>query len=155
MKGNKKQKIMFFTGLLFVALILLATLTLIIALNNMQGQEKTIKTVELEAKQPQVEKPTKPSLERSEWTLEVLNGSGIAGAATKISRTLESLGYKVIKTGNAKDDTYTTIHVLIDKAMMDQAELLLADLKDTLPTATLSGELTDSTASARIIIGKE
>lgn len=39
---------------------------------------------------------------------------------------------------------------------MDESELLLSDLnKNELDIASVSGELKDSTASARIIVGKD
>src|SRR3972149_11930598 len=39
-------------------------------------------------------------LNREEITLEVLNGSGVAGAAGKTAREFEDLGYIIVKTGN-------------------------------------------------------
>lgn len=153
---GKKQKILFLGGILFVALILLTTVTIVVALNNILGQEKTIKTVELEVRKPQVEKESKPTLDKSKWTFEVLNGLGVAGAALSAAKKLEGLGYTVIKIGNADKQTFTLTELSVVKDKFDQAEFLLEDLKTEFPTATLSGELTsDSTASARIIVGKE
>lgn len=152
---GKKQKITFLAGILFVALILLSTATIILTFNNMLGQEKIIKTVELEVRKPQAEKDSKPTLDKSEWTFEVLNGSGVAGAALNAAKKLESLGYKVIIIGNADEQTFTLTELSVAKDKFDQADLLLEDLQAEFPSATLSGELTDSTASARIILGKE
>jgi hypothetical protein len=104
---------------------------------------------------PVVEQETKVELNRADWQFEVLNGSGVPGAAKKIAKKLEVLGYKVVKTGNADNQSYPTTQLFVSESMTDQAELLLADLNSELNIASVSGELKDSTASARIVIGKE
>lgn len=111
--------------------------------------------MELEVKTPKV-KEQKTTFDKSEWVFEVLNGSGVAGRAGKAAQKLESLGYIVIEIDNADKQTYTLTEVSVIKDKLDQAEILLEDLQTKFPSATLSGEFaTDSTASARIIIGSE
>ncbi len=98
---------------------------------------------------------TKPALDKSEWSLEILNGSGITGAAKKVADKVQSLGYPVIKTGNADKETYRETEILVKKELKDKIDLVIADLKDTVKIASVAGELKDSTASARIILGKD
>jgi hypothetical protein len=93
-----------------------------------------------------------PEIDRSEWSLEVLNGTGKSGLAAEVKTKLEDMGYTVSKVGNAAEADTTKI--LVNKKMADQQDALLADLKDEFNVET-AGVLSDSSASARIIIGKD
>jgi hypothetical protein len=95
-----------------------------------------------------------PINNRAEITLEVLNGSGVAGMAARTAERLEALGYSVIGTGNADRSNYTETQILVAPEF-DTAELLLSDLTREFDSASVSGELQDSTASARIIVGRD
>lgn len=96
-----------------------------------------------------------PTLIRSEWSFEVLNGSGVTGQAKKIADQIKTLGYEVVKTGNADKSNYADSQILVKKELLDQIDLVIADLKDVIKIASVAGELTEGTASARIIIGKD
>lgn len=98
--------------------------------------------------------PTPNPLNRTEWSFEVLNGSGATGLAKKIATQLQSLGYQVVKTGNASK-TYDKTEILIKKDVNEKIDLVVADIKDVIKIATISGQLKEGTASARIIIGKD
>ena len=98
--------------------------------------------------------PFPKALNRAEWPLEVLNGSEVTGAAKKLADQLKALGYPVVKTGNADRDDYTQSEFFVRKELADSVDLVILDIKDIIKIASISGELTDSTASARIIIGK-
>ena len=153
---EKKHKTAFLFGVIFLVFIILTTGTIAVLISTLLPKGKTIKTVELEVKDIKTDKDKKLTFDRSEWTFEVLNGSGVAGCAGKAAKKLESLDYTVIEIGNADKQTYTLTEVSVVKDKLDQTEFLLEDLKNEFPTATLSGELTsDSTASARLIIGRE
>lgn len=99
--------------------------------------------------------PQPQRIDRSQWTLEVLNGSGVTGAAKKVADKLKDLGYQVIKIGNADKDDYTKTQIYVKKELEDKINLVVADLKDAVKIASMAGQLQNSTASARIIIGKE
>ncbi len=94
-------------------------------------------------------------LVRSEWSFEVLNGSGVTGQAKKVADKLIALGYQVVKVGNADKDNYPLTEVLVKKELENKIDLVIADLRDVVKIASVAGELKDSTASARIIIGKD
>ena len=98
--------------------------------------------------------PTPKALNREQWPLEVLNGSGVTGAAKKLADQLKALGYPVVKTANADRDDYSSNQFFVKKELEDSVDLVINDIKDIIKIASVSGELTDSTASARIIIGK-
>lgn len=99
--------------------------------------------------------PTPDPLVRSEWSFEVLNGSGTSGLAKKVASSLEDLGYQVIKTGNADKSNYSKTEILVKKDQLEKIDLVIADLKDVIKIASVAGELDEGTASARIIIGKD
>jgi len=44
--------------------------------------------------------------------------------------------------------------LFVSQEMEGKLDLMVADLKDTIEIATVAGVLKDSTASARIIVGK-
>lgn len=92
---------------------------------------------------------------KSDWTFEVLNGSGTSGAAKKMADQLIGLGYTVIKTGNADQNNYPITMLYVAQNMTEKQDLLLEDLKITLNIATIAGTFTDSTSSARIIVGRK
>lgn len=94
-------------------------------------------------------------LERSGVSFEVLNGSGVTGAAKKLADQLKELGYEVLKTANADKDTYTQNQIYIKAELKGTVDLVIADLKDIIKIASVAGELKEGTASARIIIGKD
>ncbi len=96
-----------------------------------------------------------PILNRSDWSFEVLNGTGVTGEAKKAADKIQALGYQVSKTGNADKSNYKETEILVKKDLLDKVGLVVADLKDTIKIASVAGELKDSTASARIIIGKD
>ncbi len=98
---------------------------------------------------------SQPVLNRSDWSFEILNGSGITGVAKQIADKIQTLGYPVVKTGNADKDNYSKTQILVKKSLQDRVELIIVDLKDIIKIASVAGELKDSTASARIIIGKD
>lgn len=153
-KIERQNKKLFFLGFgVFIATVIC---TLIFGLLFMQlnGSEKQKAPVESIQQEP-TPSPTPTTIDRESWTFEVLNGSGVAGAAAKASEKLEKLGYKVTNTGNAEEEvTITEIYISKDKSE-EESKLLIDDLKSDFGELTVTGELTDSTASVRIILGKE
>lgn len=96
--------------------------------------------------------PPASKIDRASWDLEVLNGTGKSGLAATVKAKLEDMGYTVSKVGNAPDATVTKI--LVNKKMAADQDALLADLKSEFNVDT-AGVLSDSSASARIILGKD
>lgn len=97
----------------------------------------------------------KPELNKSEWSFEVLNGSGETGLAKKIADKIKDLGYEVTKTGNADKSDYEKTQIFVTKDLVNKVELVIVDLQDVIKIASFGGELKESTPSARIIIGKD
>lgn len=154
-KIERNNKKLFFLGFgVFIATIIF---TLIFGLLFLQlnGSGKQKAPDENETKQEPSPSPTPITIDRGSWTIEVLNGSGVAGAAAKAAEKLEKLGYKVTKTGNAEDEV-TITELYVSKVKSDsETKLLIDDLKSDFGDLTVTGELSDSTASVRIILGKQ
>lgn len=93
------------------------------------------------------------STQRSEISVAVLNGSGIAGAAKNISTYLTSLGYDVTMVGNAKTFDYKNLTIVTTKATSTYAALLKKDLA---PKSSSISAIIDDTikTDAQVIIGK-
>lgn len=117
--------------------------------------EKKVETSEIQENELKPSPEAEPTavFDRTKFTIEILNGSGIAGAAKKIADKLSVLGYEIIKLGNADEVDKTQVY--LSSEMESFKSEFLKDLEADLKEATISGELKDSTASARIIIGKE
>ncbi len=149
-KTNKK---LFKTGMIVVLIIFGATgwiFYLTSRYSEKTAQEKI--TFEEETSVEPTTAPTLVQLEREEITLEILNGSGVAGAAGDATEIFEALGYEVLETGNAEDTVGNELYV--DPEVEELVEALLEDVESELDISSISGELEDSDASARIILGE-
>lgn len=123
-------------------------------LGNLMGTPKPTPTP-TETPEPT---PTPNPLNKEEWRFEVLNGSGETGLAKKVADKIKEQGYIVTKTGNADKTSYEKTQLFALKDLEGKVDLVVADLKDIIKIASFGGELTpakDSTASARIILGKD
>ncbi len=92
--------------------------------------------------------------EPASWKIEVLNGSGISGAAAKFAQKLEKLGYTVTKIGNA-DENQTTTTFYLSKDFLPYVDTFKENLAKEEITASNGGQLQNSTYSAQIILGSE
>jgi hypothetical protein len=100
--------------------------------------------------------PTIGETKRSAITIQVLNGGGKAGAATKMKQYLEDKGYTVSDTGNAESYTYDKTEILVKSTKSAYITLLETDLKGTYTLGTSAATLeTDVSYDARVIVGKE
>lgn len=92
-------------------------------------------------------------LDRSELSVEVLNGSGVSGAAAKAAENLRVLGYSISKTGNADNSDYTNTTIEVKSSSSEFLSLLKKDLSGSYTIGTTSATFSGS-ADARVIIGK-
>ncbi len=92
-----------------------------------------------------------PVADRQSVTLEVLNGSGVSGKASKTADTLKEKGYTILGTGNAKKIPQSTIS--FSPGVSDQLRsLVIADLQ-LLGVSSVAADLVSATVSARITLG--
>jgi len=95
-------------------------------------------------------------LNRSTLSIQILNGSGTAGAGKRASDLLENLGYNVIQVGNADTFDYTQTTIQIKSAEDDFLPLLKKDLSGDYSVGTTSADLAaGSNADAIVIVGKD
>ena len=110
--------------------------------------EKNIETIPTPTLVPPV------VLNKNDWAFEVLNGSGKAGEAAKASEKIKALGYEVIKVGNAEENVDSSQVFVTKGRSKDDIKAVLNDLKSDFGELKVAGELKESTASVRIILGK-
>lgn len=100
--------------------------------------------------------PTPATVDKATFTVQVLNGGGMPGAASKMKTFLEGKGYKVSGTGNTPDYTFDTTEIHGKPTMTDAIANLKADLKDSYSLGTVAADLTASaSADVNVIVGKE
>lgn len=88
-------------------------------------------------------------------TVEVLNGSGVAGAAIKMKTFLTNLGYTVSSTGNADKFTYTKTMIRVKSSKSSSATQLEKDLSSDYSVEIGSPLPASSAVDAQIIVGKQ
>ena len=94
-------------------------------------------------------------LDRSTLSVEVQNGSGETGVASKGSDVLKGFGYKVIGTGNADNFDYQNTTIKVKSTKTNFLSLLKKDLGFSYTVGSTSADLaSSSTADALVIIGK-
>lgn len=98
--------------------------------------------------------PSPSGLTRQEISVEVLNGTNLAGLASRAANTLQTLGYTEITTGNSLDDAAVS-QLFIDPELEEELDVLLADLEEHFGIATISGYLANPTTAARLILGPD
>lgn len=102
---------------------------------------------------PSVDKTT--GLNKASLTVEVQNGSGTAGAASKMADFLKDLGYTVSTIGNADNFEYEDVSVLVKSTKSQYLNLLKKDLATQYTVGSSSASLSaSSSADAVVIIGE-
>lgn len=98
---------------------------------------------------------TTSGLERSNLDVAVLNGSGEAGAATKVSDALKKLGYNVVSFGNADNFDYETTEIQVKSTKKSYLDRLKTDLSDSYTITSATADYTGTSADAVVIVGKK
>jgi hypothetical protein len=143
-------RLYFFGGLILVLIILGVGGFIFFFINNQPDRQNVIVPVTHES----VQASPSAVFVRSKWSLEVLDGSGVPGVFKKVTDELTALGYKVFQIGNVGRKIYKGNTLFVSQEMEDKVNLLITDLTGTIEISTVAGILSDSTASARIIVGK-
>lgn len=95
-------------------------------------------------------------LNRSNLSVEVKNGSGEVGLASKGSEVLKSFGYHVVGVSNADSFSYENTVIEIKKDKESYLKLLKKDLSSTYTIGSTSANISsDSSVDAIIILGKQ
>ena len=150
---ERKNKILYVLGL-FCFILIIVVLLIIFNLARVMPQKQVKTITEVTEKIAETVAPTKKPLNKTEISFEVLNGSGIGGSAANAAKILTSKGYGAITIGNANRISPNTQLFLTEDLTTHQDELI-ADLRSDFSSATYSGTLSNSTNSARLIIGRQ
>lgn len=94
--------------------------------------------------------------DRSIFKIQVLNGSGVKGAAATAKDYLESMGYTGVETGNAEGDNYSQTAIEVKAGQEKLFAILKADLGAKYTVDAVMGTLSaSSTFDGVVIIGKK
>ncbi len=148
---SKKNKVLYSVGI--ISAILVIALSMAIYGLYISSQQES-KTPVVKSSAPVVTQTPAPVFSPTTISVEVLNGSGVSGAAAKAAATLTKQGYRVVSTGNAKKIPVST--VLLSSAVNENdAQAFLKDIREIFGLSSSSGVLTGSTASARLTLGAD
>ncbi|HET7099052.1 MAG TPA: LytR C-terminal domain-containing protein [Patescibacteria group bacterium] len=147
-----KNKLLYIFGIVgFIGIGILVSSLLIFYLTVFKGKsENKAVTVNIDSNKIEGTPVPLKTFDRGSVSFEVLNGSGVAGAAKTAGSKVEGLGYKVTKTGNGEPTIGNKLY--LRKDIQQFSKEIISDLTD-FGVTTVSGELTEGNASARLIIG--
>jgi hypothetical protein len=99
---------------------------------------------------------SKTGLDRSAVSVEVLNGSGTVGAASKAADILKGLGYNVTSTGNADNFDFAKTEIHTSSAKSNYLSLVQSDLSSSYTIGTADSNLdASSSADIEVIVGAQ
>jgi hypothetical protein len=145
-----KTKILYFAGVLLTLVISVISVFLYYSASQIDKDMDT-KTVNVGTPEPS----STPIFSKSDWTIEVENGSLVSGVAAAMTKKLTDNGFQVVGTGNAKNKSMNGIGIFINVNKDSSKDNFINLIKELYPHASFSGTFSDSSASARIIIGKQ
>jgi len=100
-------------------------------------------------------KPGTSALDKTKISIEIQNGSGESGVASKMAAFLKNLGYKIGATGNAKNYEYTGVTIQTKVKSKDYLAGLRKDLVNEYTVSAATSDLPDtSVADILVIVGK-
>lgn len=95
-------------------------------------------------------------LNREDIKIQVLNGSGVSGAAGKAKALLEKIGYKDVATGNASNSNFEVTEISIKSTRIEYLDMLKVDLGEDYELEEESKSLSaTSSYDVVITIGKK
>jgi hypothetical protein len=99
--------------------------------------------------------PTPQAIDRSQYTIRILNGTKTSGLAATVSAKLKDLGYKIERTGNATSSAFVKTAI---RAKSNQDALISQLIKDLSPDysgASSSALKANDPSDAEIILGTQ
>lgn len=153
-KGAGKS--LFVWALIVIGVAILTGLGLLVAVRGPESVTSMFTSPTPTPSSTPIPTPTQVALNRADITIEVLNGSGVAGEAAKMREFLEGKGYDVGRAGNANKTDYveTEIHVKSDKEQY--LSLLQGDIGEGYTVGSSAADLSaGSDYDAQVIVGKE
>ncbi len=149
--GGSKLKLFFLA--VVALLVVAAALYLLKGKSLFKRGEQPVPSEAPTIATPEITPSPTPSLDRSKYTIDVLNGTGKSGLAASVSGKLKDLGYQPGKVGNATNSAFTQTRVLVKSGNNDLLQQLIQDLSPDYQ-AVDGGLLKDSSSSdGEVIIG--
>ncbi len=96
--------------------------------------------------------PTEEPTISAKLRIEVLNGSGTSGEASKMASFLKSKGYLIASTGNADAFDYELTTIQIKKSKSSELAQLKKDLSSSYEVASSVGNLAETSSFDAIVI---
>jgi len=152
---GKSYRKLYFIGITIVLLASVSGLFYYLSQTVMPDQAPTFSpsASPLAALTPSPSTSPKPAgLTPNQITLEFLNATKTHGLAASTAAKFKAKGYTIAQTGNSPDDASTN-QLYIQKSLEGQLDILMADVKTELNIASVSGYLSDTDSSARIVLG--
>ncbi len=147
--ADTKNRVVFTLGIVAALAIIAGSIVVfIIYLGSTKAPQTVVHTVTTPSPTPT------PAFLRSSVTFEVINASGVSGAATKGAATLTQAGYTVISVGNGKKQATSSLLLSKNLSSVEVSEIL-ADINSLFSVSSSSGDLTGTSTSARIILGSK
>lgn len=143
---DRRNSILFVAGIVAALCIILVSVFVYIVYINAPKVSPTIQTKTVVTPMPT------PAFAPSSVTFDVLNASGVAGAASKAAKQLSDKGYVVISVGNTQKSAASSLLVSPNLSQPDIIGIL-SDVGSLFSVSSVSGHLTGSTAAAELIIG--
>lgn len=91
-------------------------------------------------------------LDKKSLQIQILNGSGVTGAAKAAQDYLEGLGYTVSAVGNASSSSYTSTQISIKDSKKDYLPTLKKDLSGQYSVADTADSLEDNSKYDVVIV---
>lgn len=99
--------------------------------------------------------PTPEAIDRSEFTIRVLNGTSTSGLAASVSAKLKELGYKIERSGNATNSAFTQTVIRTKEGASGLSDQLTQDLSSDYSTTTGPTLKDSDTSDGEVIIGSK
>lgn len=129
MVGNKSNKgkniALFFVVFLLVAGISALFFFFFTGALKFQPKEEKSEVIPTETPTP-TEEPV--AFEREDLSVQVLNGSGVSGAAGEMQTYLEDLKYENIEVGNADSSDYINVSIQLKEEIEEFVEFIIEDV---------------------------
>ena len=153
-KSNKGKNILLFV-IVFLLVAIVSALFYFFFTGALKFEQKE-KEQEIEPTQAPTATPTPVEFDRAQLSVQVLNGSGVSGAAGEMETFLEDVGYENIEIGNADNSDYQDITIQIKEEFEEFAEFISKDLsKDYTVNEDYEILEEDSEYDVVIIVGLE
>lgn len=158
---DKRNKKLFIFGLFSAVLIICLNFIVMLFIFNQNKNEDTAnknfaEKINIKPSIAPSNTPEKETIDRSRWSLEILNGTIKPGLARDVADRLEKKGYKVSKTGNADSNSYSKTQIYVSDEKEDlEIQIFIEDIGVEFDVSEPTGEIGDLSTSARIIIGAD